>query len=290
MKEKLQGLIQKYKDKVDYLEIRFEENETKNIRFLGGSLDSLNETDSVGGYVRSLYKGAWGFSSFNNVDEIERFAEESVKQALFLGAEVNEKSKLADVKPIKRIRPILLSGKDPRKISLDEKIKLLKHYNSILMSYSKKITTASSRYFERIQKITFLNSEGSYLEHGAIDLEARFSATSKEDGKVQVAQESLGSRKGFEEVENLDERILNTAKRAVDQLSLKSPKAGNYTVVIDPILTGLFVHEAFGHLSEGDFIFDNPKMQEFMKFGKRFGEPFLNILDGGKIADHRGSF
>jgi len=135
-----------------------------------------------------------------------------------------------------------------------------------------------------------LNSEGTCLEHGWIDMEARFSATSQKNGAVQVAQESLGSRKGFEEIENLDERINLMSKRAVDQLELKPPKAGTYTVVIDPILTGLFVHEAFGHLSEGDFIFDNPAMQKFMTFGKKFGEKFLNILDGGKVADHRGSF
>ncbi len=121
-------------------------------------------------------------------------------------------------------------------------------------------------------------------------MEARFSATSTKDGNIQVAQESLGSRKGFEEIENLDEKIKNVAKRAVDQLNLKPPTAGTYTVIIDPILTGLFVHEAFGHLSEGDFIFDNPAMQEFMVFGKQFGGKFLNILDGAKIPNHRGSF
>ena len=158
------------------------------------------------------------------------------------------------------------------------------------MSYSDLITTSNARYSEKTQNIIFANSEGTYLEHGWTDLEARFSATTKKNDTVQVAQESLGSRLGFEEIENLDERIINTAKRAVDQLSLKPPKAGTYTVIIDPILTGLFVHEAFGHLSEGDFIFDNPKMQEFMVFGKKFGEKFLNILDGGKIPDHRGSF
>ncbi len=31
-------------------------------------------------------------------------------------------------------------------------------------------------------------------------------------------------------------------------------------------------------------------MQETMKLGKRFGESFINILDGGQINDHRGSY
>ena len=290
MRNKIEELINKYKKKVDYLEIILENNSVNNIRFFGKTLDSLNQSEAQGGYVRSCYKGGWGFCSFNNIENLEKYIDETVKQALLLGSEGNEKTVLAPVNQINKICPIKLSGKDPREISLTNKVELFKNYNDLINSFSDKVTASTARYFEKIQSVTFLNSEGTYLEHGWIDMEARFSATTQKNGTVQVAQESLGSRMGFEEVENLNERIKQMSKRAVDQLELKPPKAGTYTVVIDPILTGLFVHEAFGHLSEGDFIFDNPAMQEFMTFGKKFGEKFLNILDGGKVPDHRGSF
>ena len=290
MKDRLSELVKKYQNKVDYLEIRLEENETTNIRFFGKSLDTLSQSKAHGGYVRSCYKGAWGFSSFNEIEKLENYIQESVDGSLFLGRSQNEGTKLAPIKPVQEMCPVKLEGKDPRKISLNDKVELFKHYNDLINSYSDKITTSQARYSEKIQNITFLNSESTYLEHGYLDMEARFSANSQKNGTVNVAQESLGSRFGFEEIENLDKKIINTAKRAIDQLDLKPPKAGTYTVVIDPILTGLFVHEAFGHLSEGDFIFDNPQMQKFMTFGKRFGEKFLNILDGAKIPNHRGSF
>ena len=292
-KDRIIELIKKYQKKVDYLEIRLENNETTQIRFFGKSLDGLNRTKSEGGYIRSCYKGSWGFCSFNDILKLEKYIEEATEQSLLLGAKNSEKTNLARTNPVNYNGLVKLTGKDPRLISLQDKVELFKHYNSLIYSYSDKITSSTSRYFEKIQDIIFLNSDGTCIEHGSLDMEARFSATCRggiNPAQVQVAQESLGSRKGFEEIENLDKRIIHTAKRSVDQLELKPPKAGTYTVVIDPILTGLFVHEAFGHLSEGDFIFDNPKMQEFMVFGKRFGEKFLNILDGGKILDHRGSF
>ena len=290
MLSKAKDLVKKYQDNVDYLEVRMESNNSTTIRFSGEGLDKLNSSSSIGGYVRSCSNGAWGFSSFNDTDNIENHINSSISQAKILGELSNEKTSLAEINPVHDISKVTLSGKDPRKISIQDKVKLFEHYQGIIKAESNLITNARATYFEKEQEVFFINSEGTHIEHGWIDLEARFSATAKKDGKVQVSQESLGSRLGFEEVENLDDRIKGAAKRVVEQLDLKSPKAGKYTVVIDPILTGLFVHEAFGHLSEGDFVYDNPNMQEVMTFGKKFGKNFLNILDGAKVEDHRGSY
>jgi len=61
-------------------------------------------------------------------------------------------------------------------------------------------------------------------------------------------------------------------------------------VVIDPILSGLFVHEAFGHLSEADMAYENPDLLEVMSKGRRFGSPDLQIFDGAAPEGHRGSY
>ncbi|MBT4511639.1 MAG: TldD/PmbA family protein, partial [Chloroflexi bacterium] len=58
----------------------------------------------------------------------------------------------------------------------------------------------------------------------------------------------------------------------------------------DPILAGVFVHEAFGHLSESDFVYENDKMREIMVLGRRFGGKHLNIVDGAAVPDLRGSY
>jgi TldD protein len=67
-------------------------------------------------------------------------------------------------------------------------------------------------------------------------------------------------------------------------------RGDTYTVVIDPILTGLFVHEAFGHLSEADTLYENPDLLEVMSMGKRFGPENLQIFDGARPEGHRGSY
>ncbi len=48
-------------------------------------------------------------------------------------------------------------------------------------------------------------------------------------------------------------------------------------------------HEAFGHLSEADFVYENPQAREMMTLGRRFGKPVLNVGDNGAAKGLRGT-
>ncbi|MEM6614851.1 MAG: TldD/PmbA family protein, partial [Cyanobacteria bacterium P01_C01_bin.72] len=151
-------------------------------------------------------------------------------------------------------------------------------------------------YGDSSQRVIIATSEGSVIEQSWCDLEMRFSATARQDDSLQTGRETTGSRQGYEDLTKLDEQVIGAAQRAVDALSLPKIKGDIYTVVIDPILTGLFVHEAFGHLSEADMAYENPDLLEVMSMGKQFGSPELQIYDGAApLASednyvHRGSY
>ena len=80
-----------------------------------------------------------------------------------------------------------------------------------------------------------------------------------------------------------DELARKAAQKAVELLDAKPVKAGQYPVVADQMLAGVFIHEAFGHLSEADFVYENPKAREMMTMGRRFGKGILNVFDDGSI-------
>jgi len=61
-------------------------------------------------------------------------------------------------------------------------------------------------------------------------------------------------------------------------------------VVLDPVIAGVFVHEAFGHLSESDFVYENDRLKDVMVLGRRFGGEHLNIVDGAAVPGLRGSY
>ena len=57
---------------------------------------------------------------------------------------------------------------------------------------------------------------------------------------------------------------------------------------IAKLLAGVFIHEAFGHLSEGDNVYEDPNLQKVMVFGRDFGVANLNVSDSGLIEGVRG--
>jgi TldD protein len=284
---RLTDLIQRYRSKVDYLAIRLEEAEGTDILLRGGRVETLSEGISIGGQVRACHRGGWGFASFNHLDTLAERIEEAIAAAHLVG---NEETLLAPVDPIQAQCALLLTGSDPRTISLAQKKTLCDRYAEILRTVDSRIATTSVRYGDSAQRIILATSDGTLIEQSWVDMEMRFAATARNGETVQTGRETTGSRKSYEDLSQLDDQVRNAAQRAVDALSLPPVKGNTYSVVIDPILTGLFVHEAFGHLSEADMAYENPDLLEVMTLGRRFGPSSLQIFDGAAPAGHRGSY
>ena len=70
MKNLLQSLVKKYSSECDYIEIRLEDTKGLGIIVKGRNIDTLDFSMERGGCVRALIRGGWGFSSFNNMDNI----------------------------------------------------------------------------------------------------------------------------------------------------------------------------------------------------------------------------
>ena len=273
------------KNRADYSEARFEESQTSHITYRGKGLESIGRATASGGNVRALVKGGWGFTSFNNLDKLSDRIALAVEQAKSAGS---GKSQLAEVEAAVDEVP---SGvvKNPVEIPLAEKKRLLDEYNEIIWS-TPQIQTSTIGYADSRKKVVFLNSEGSYITQERADVSLRLTAIAAKDGEVQQVGLSLGSRGDLGSIEGLHDKISEMARHAVELLSAPQAKSGEYTVVLDPVLAGVFVHEAFGHLSESDFIYENDRLRDIMKLGKKFGTKDLNIVDSAAEPGLRGSY
>ena len=269
----------------DYVEIRLEENQATRIVYRGARLEEISRTSSLGGNVRALSKAGWGFTSFNHVDKLRDNAELAVKQAQLVG---REDTKFSQIEPVTDI-VIAETKKDPTTVPLASKKQLLDEYNAIILS-TPKIQTSNVGYQDGRKKVVLATSEGTYIEQSSVDLNLRLSAIASADDQVQQVGLSMGSRGDFAAIESLHDQVKEMAQRAVRLLSAPQAKGGEYTIILDPVLAGVFVHEAFGHLSEADHVYENKRLQDLMRLGRRFGGKHLNIVDGAAVPGLRGSY
>ena len=284
--EQIKSAIAAYKNQIDYLEIRVEQSESTGLSFRGEKLDSVDRSFSLGGGIRACHDGGWSFVTFNGLKELHERIEEAISQAKLVG---KDKTQLATAEPIEDFVPEEIK-RDPRSVSLQDKRKLVEAYNQILLNFDPRIQTTMAGISDRFATKTFVNSTGSCIVQERLDVNGRFAAIAKgEDGIVRQGFESVHSRNDFDVLVGIEDRVRGAAERAVRQLEAKSVKGGQYTVILDPYLAGVFIHEAFGHLSEADFVYENPKMQELLTLGKPMGIEQLNVVDDATMENLPGS-
>jgi TldD protein len=267
------------------VEIRLEEIENTQITFQKDSLETLDKGVTAGGCVRALVNGSWGFTSFNSVENLPARVEQAISMAKALGPGT---TKLQKQEPGIESLPIEIK-RDPRGVPVTETVELIRKYNDIVLK-SEGIVSTISRYMHFHYKRAFANKSGSFIEQEKMRSTIVLSGMARDpDGRMQEAREFKNSLVDYDELFGMEVLAETVAKRAVEVANAPNVKAGTYPVIVDPELTGVFIHEAFGHLSEADFVYENPEWQKILTLGRKMGRPNLNVTDGGTVPDEGGT-
>jgi len=270
---------------VEYVDIRLEDKTNTWVNFRGPDLDTIGSARTVGGIVRALHKGGWGYATFNDLADLPKRVREACETARLVGSGTTYFASLEPVEDVIKARLV----KDFRQVPLADKKALADEYNRIILGHHKNIQTSSVRYADSFKQVWFASSEGTYLEEEVPDVNLMTAAVAREGDIVQNGFETGGGADGYQSVEGFHEKAGKAAQKAVELLAAPPVTGSKYTVITDPMLTGVFTHEAFGHLSESDFVYENPRMQEIMQLGKRFGVQGLNIIDDGSLPGRLGT-
>jgi len=272
----------------DYCEIRIEETHQTSIVYRGRNLDDLAQSLRYGGNVRALKDGGWGFVSFNSLENLETKVQLACEQAAAIGAVKQEVSQMAAV-PVVVQEIAAAVVLHPRDVSLEDKVDLFSRYNDLILDFHPAITSSLVRYFDRDIKLYFGNSAGTYVRQEKVDIGCGLRAIAT-SGDITVQEGvSTGSNSDFGCVIGKEDELQKACQLAVNLLSAPTVKGGEYAVILDPHMAGLFVHEAFGHLSEADDITENEELRNIMTLGKRFGRDILSIYDTGLDPGNRGA-
>ena len=284
MRETLRQLVRKFGRRCDLVELRREERESADLSF-SDRLESIQTERAAGFALRVVHRGVTAFASVTDPERIE-----DALARLVAAAETAPRggATLAPAPALRRAvrtRPL----EDPRAVPLAGKKRLLKGYVSRLKRASPAIVSAHASYHETFAKLLFLNSHGSEATWDHFELFAAVSATAHRHGVTQSDHETIGSAVDFGVVRALGREVPGVADLAVRLTAAPKAESGIKTVILDPSLAGVFVHEAFGHTAEADGIADSPEKRKIMKIGARFGSGKLTIFDSGLEPGSRGA-
>lgn len=275
MKERLFAAVKK--SRADYTEIRFETRESSNFFIRKHDLEVADYSTFKGGIVRACIKGGWGHATFEDLADIDTAVKDAGERARLVG---NEKTVLAEVTPVDDdVHAVPVN--DFRGIGIDEKIALIRSYNDIILETGPAITSSRAGYSDLMRTVFFANSEGSWYSEERPALLCGFSATASKDGLIQEDGHAVSSANDYNAALGLEEEVRTISQRAAALLEADQCPGGPHTVIVDPEMGGLFTHEAFGHLSEADSLFENPRILETMYTGRTIGPAELSIIDEG---------
>lgn len=275
-----------------FADIRVERREITHLVFRDGEPETIDLRVDQGGIVRALLPGgSWGIVTFTRLADFKRRVRQAWEAAQASARSDEPRSPypgLAPVPPvIARVEARL--EQDFRAVSPDDKCALAADYGAQLMNGHPCVRSARVTYQDSFTQVHYANTEGTclYQERPTIDLQ--LAVVARDGEHVQQVERSLSLAAGFEVVQHRTDLVQKTLSLARALLKARPVQGGRYPVVMDPALAGLFAHEAFGHLSEADFIMADPAAQAMMTLGRRFGPPQLNIVDDGDVPGLRGS-
>jgi len=275
------------RSRADYTEIRVERTWSTAVTFRGRRLESATASEDQGGFVRALHAGGgWGVASFTSLDRLDAMVARAGE--LSRAVPVDPPIRLGDV-PTHQADALLDLDGDVRGVPIAEKKRLLEAYNGAMLGVSDRIVDTLAVYRDEVSEYWYVNSQGTILHELRPDVTLSGTAVARRDGTIEKGLESIGMRRGWRSVQDKAAGFRAVAERAVALLDAPMVKGGTYPVILDPQLAGVFIHEAFGHLSEADFVYENPQAREMMTLGRRFGKPVLNVGDNGVAPGLRGT-
>jgi len=275
----------------EYAETRIGRAVKTTIRAVNDKLEQITSGTDRGLGIRALHKGAFGFASSNsfNRHDLEESTRMAVKAAKVSSTEIKEKVFLAPVETLED-RIVMRSGEAPSKVDVTRKMKLIIRAYKAAKEVSPKVASVDTLYGDGTEEGAIVTSEGTKIFRGSSYLMLRVLVFAREEEKISMCYENIGSTGGFElfEEQPVEKCAEKAAERAVAMLKAKPAPSGRFTIIADPLLTGTFAHEAVGHACEGDAVIAGESILKD-KLGQMIGSQDVSIYDDSSLPQSWGS-
>ncbi|MBU0595288.1 TldD/PmbA family protein [Candidatus Bipolaricaulota bacterium] len=286
MKHKLAKLVTDVS--ADYADIRHEENRKIRIIYKGKRLEQITASTTSGGNLRAYAGGGRSIASFSDPGAAASIARTAVASARLVGASRDKPLRIVQA-PVIVGSFLVVPTEDPRTIPLEEKLALTTHYNDLILGEADVITSTTA-YDEFYSRRIFVNSDGSIVEYDLLNVGIAGLVATKRGNVVQRVRIAFGGNEDFGRLRGREDDLKQQIVKAQELLDAEPAKAGTFPVILDQSEASVFIHEAFGHLSEADGLQNNPAFRERLKLGTTLAKPLLSVTDDPTVPGHPGSY
>ncbi len=274
-----------------FADVRIENTTTTIIELSDGVTKRSIASRLKGAGIRAFIDGAWAFGQATDLtpEGMRETGESVARLALATRSRVAKQFEIDGPSFQDKVR--LKVRKPLQDITFEEKIAFAKMIDDQARDFDGRVHNTRTVYGDLWTELYIANSLGTSvrLENS---LPTIVSITTAKDGaNRQRGYKLVSTRGGFEELETERPQHIGeeSAKLAVDLLSSVAATGGTYDVVLDPVLNGVMIHEAFGHASEADNWPAHTTILED-KVGEMVGPEHLNLTDDPTLPGMRGSF
>lgn len=265
-----------------YTDIRIEHVFSTNITYTFHELEECREKRYSAAFLRVYDGSRWYYGSTSDIGNIQ-----SEIDALSRLAKPNKdlyESELYKRFSAHKDEVLVYTGSEISNVPLDEKIALLQQTMPYLEN-NEYIKLWNVRYIDEYKLKEFYSSKGAALK---FDVQrCGFSCGFQmADGDKRFRE---GFQKGsdrFSELSNYEEEFKDKVRECQEYMKNSQPvEQGKYTVLLAPLVTGIFAHECFGHKSEADFMVGDEETRKEWALGKPLGNEELTIIDTGTLRN-----
>jgi TldD protein len=274
-----------------YADLRALTIDRARLELKDGELKEAVEGQEAGFGLRVLVEGSWGFASANSItpDQGEAAVTKALSLARATAARAGEPVAMAEV-PAEIDTVIWTPQRDPRDVPIEEKLEMLRDMEAAART-SEHLATVTTAYTEGTRRVEILTSEGTHLVHGLTRVLVLANLTGRKEGVMSSFRARVGGVGGYE-LFSTDDPVSRTEEGVTSLETLldagRAP-GGRMTAIVDHDMTGVLVHEAFGHACEADLVLSGESILDG-RLGETLGAEDVTIFDDPTIEGAFGSF
>ncbi len=292
----LQTLVKQLSEKYGYVSVLAADTRSKHYR-VGNTGVSAGEGDlfTRRGFVLKVYDGrSYGEYSFTHLDEaaIPAIVAEVEGRIMPLAGKLPAGLSLSEYDQIPDEPAALLKSSEyavhPDEKGDEEILAALNAIRDEAKGRDERIIDCTVSFeFQEIHKL-FLSPHRDLEQNLLWSAGSLYVMCPKEDDIVGY-YDGASDLAGAEVLDALKAKLDNAVKTALELIDSQPMVPGEYECVCTPAVTGMIVHEAFGHGVEMDmFVKDRAQAKKFI--GQYVASPLITMHDGAAVQRDTGSY